>query len=197
MKKRMQKVLACCLVLLCVLPLASFFSFAKGDVLTYSLSEQYGDGQVFAQVVSCDKNATGTVTVPSQTKIGGTTYDVKFILERAFADCIYIERITISEGITRIDNKAFENCKSLRVIDMPSTLMSTQYDVFDGCEDLTVNCYKCNYQFYTVYAFDQNDISFNIVDSGMTKEKTQYTNALASFIKMVIRWFQNLFKIKK
>ena len=172
------------LSLLCAVCCVS--AFAASD-LTFTATE-YG----YALLASCDKSASGTVKVPASVAVDGKTLAVKFIGEKAFSGCTGITEIVIPEGVTQIGSKAFENCTSLRTVDMPKSLNNCQYDAFNGCENVMVNCYSSNYQFFSVYGLSQN-IQVNIQDKQKTTEETKNMNALGDFIKRILqiifRWF--------
>lgn len=187
MKKALSLLLALLLCAVCVAPAA-----AASAPLTYKVTE-FG----FAMVADCDDNANGTVKIPATVKIDGKTYDVKFIGDKAFADCKYIEEIKIPEGVTQIGSKAFENCTSLRTVDIPKSLNSCEYDAFQGCENVTVNCYSSNYQFFSVYGLSKN-IQVRVLDKHTDEQDTKNMNALGDFIKRIIdiiaSWFRSLIK---
>lgn len=159
MKKKFQKVIS---VLLCVsvlMTFASLVSFGASDVLTFGLTDLG-----YAQVVSCGKNARGEVTVPKTAEIDGKSYEVKKIGDGAFSGCTKLTKIKISEGVRVIGSQAFASCTALETVDVPSTLVSCAFDAFDGCNTVTVNCYKSNYQFFTIYGFFSN-VVINVVDA--------------------------------
>lgn len=186
MKKALSLLLALLLCAVCVAPAA-----AASAPLTYKVTE-FG----FAMVADCDDNANGTVKIPATVKIDGKTYDVKFIGDKAFADCKYIEEIKIPEGVTQIGSKAFENCTSLRTVDIPKSLNSCEYDAFQGCENVTVNCYSSNYQFFAVYGLSSN-IRINVQDKYQTEEQATKMNSLGDLIKRLIALILSWFGIKQ
>ena len=186
--KKLCKTAVCALLTLallcalCVLPAS-----AAGSPLQYKVTE-YG----YAMVTGCDPSASGTVKIPAKVTIDGKSCDVKFVGEKAFANCTGISEIVIPEGVTQIGSKAFENCTSLRTVDMPKSLNNCQYDAFQGCENVMVNCYSSNYQFFAVYGLSQN-IQVNVLDKQRTPEETKNINAFGDFIKRILQiifsWF--------
>lgn len=169
-------------VLLCVILALSVFSvcsFAAGS-LKYSVDE-FG----YARLDSCSKSCSGTVKVPSKVKIDSKTYEVKTIGDEAFLGCEEVTVIKIAEGVTSIGNRAFKNCTSLTQIDVPSTLISCQYDAFDGCGKIKVNCYKSNYQFFSVYGFADN-LEINVIDGDLNETETKTANSIIDLIKSLI-----------
>ena len=75
---------------------------------------------------------------------------------------------------------------------MPKSLNNCQYDAFLGCENVMVNCYSSNYQFFAVYGLSQN-IQVNVLDKQRTPEETKNINAFGDFIKRILQiifsWF--------
>ena len=194
MREKIKKTLS---LLLCVLLVCSSLSVAVAAAegpLTFKLSA-FVDNE-YAMLESCSTSASGKITVPDKATIDGKTYAVKFIGEKAFADCTKITEITIPEGVTQIGNKAFENCTALKTVNLPSTLMSCQYDAFNGCNTVQVNCYESNYQFFAVYGFSDN-IHVNVVDGKLDKEETRKVNTFVDFLKQFFNWLISLFKKKK
>lgn len=186
------KAVLCALLALALLTTVCCVPALAAAELSYNVTE-YG----FAMVTRCSESATGTVKVPATVKLDGKTYEVKFIGEKAFENCKYVERITISEGITQIGSKAFKNCESLKTVDIPRSLTSCEYDAFEGCEMVTVNCYSSNYQFFSVYGLSKN-IQVRVLDKHTDEQDTKNMNALGDFIKRIIEiivsWFKGLAK---
>ena len=191
MKKPIKAAICALLALVLLASGCCVFAFAASD-LTYSVNE-FG----FATVTHCNENATGTVKVPATVKIDGKSYEVKFIGERAFENCRYVEEIQIAEGVTQIGSKAFKNCESLKTVSIPKTLNSCEYDAFEGCEQVTVNCYSSNYQFFSVYGLSKN-IQIRVLDKHTDEQDTKNMNTLGDFIKRIIAiilsWFAGLGK---
>lgn len=55
----------------------------------------------------------------------------------AFADCTALETVILPESLKYIEMSAFKNCKSLKCIELPSGLKSIGMDAFRGCTSLT------------------------------------------------------------
>ena len=191
MLKSCKKIVSVVLCVILALSVFSVCSFAAGS-LKYSVDE-FG----YARLDSCSKTAAGVIKVPATVKIDSKTYEVKSIGDEAFLGCENVTRINIAEGVTSIGNRAFKNCTSLTEIDVPSTMISCQYDAFDGCGTIKVNCYKSNYQFFTVYGFADN-LEINVVDGDLDEEQTKATNSIIDLIKSLIAkilaFFQSLGK---
>ncbi|MGN0468758.1 MAG: leucine-rich repeat domain-containing protein [Acutalibacteraceae bacterium] len=190
MKKKLRKAMS---VLLCIAILASVVavsSFAASGVFNFKVTD-FG----YAELVSCSKSASGEITVPQTVKIDGKEYNVKSIGDNAFEGCASITRITISEGVTTIGAKAFASCTKLKAVDVPSTLLTCSYDAFDDCNTVTVNCYKSNYQFFTVFGFADN-IKVNVVDGELDEEKTENVNSFVEILRRLIKTILSWFGIK-
>ncbi|MBQ7120457.1 MAG: leucine-rich repeat protein [Oscillospiraceae bacterium] len=95
------------------------------------------------------------ISIPSGTKIGNnafaecsslksvniignnTTDGNATINYRAFADCISLENVVISNGVKTIGQQAFYRCENLKNISMPDMLEEIGLDAFWGCKQLT------------------------------------------------------------
>jgi len=74
----------------------------------------------------------GTVTSPD-----GTVFKVTRIGERAFENCTSLTSIIIPEGVTSIGAAAFYHCRSLTSIIIPEGVTSIGAAAFCGCKSLT------------------------------------------------------------
>ena len=62
---------------------------------------------------------------------------VKKITQSSFYGCQYLKTVLIPEkSLTEIENSAFENCRKLERINLPSTITSIGNDAFKGCKNL-------------------------------------------------------------
>lgn len=77
----------------------------------------------------------GSVTIPSKVVIDGKTYSVVRIAYKAFENCKGLTNITIPTSVIEIDIEAFKN-SGLTTIELPSSITSIGYAVFRGCSDL-------------------------------------------------------------
>lgn len=77
---------------------------------------------------------SGKVEIPKTVSDGGRTWRVTRIGEYAFCDGhTDITSVTIPEGVTAIDEGAFEGCTSLETLSLPSTLEFIGWGVFNEC----------------------------------------------------------------
>ena len=61
---------------------------------------------------------------------------VTIIPAQAFEDHVELEEVELPEGLVTIENCAFYHCKSLKSINLPSTLEEISEEAFDTCENL-------------------------------------------------------------
>ena len=84
-------------------------------------------------VSDCDRNASGSLNIPS-------IYNglpVTSIGDFAFVSCTNLSSITIPDSVTSIGNSAFSNCTSLTSITIPDSVTSIGSQAFDSCSSLT------------------------------------------------------------
>ena len=62
---------------------------------------------------------------------------VKTISSDAFADCLYLEEITVGNDVTLIKNNAFKNCTSLKLAVIENNVTTISTSSFYGCTKLT------------------------------------------------------------
>ena len=58
----------------------------------------------------------------------------------AFQGCESLTRVVIPEGVTSIGESAFEGCSSLTSVVIPEGVTSIGDDAFQGCESLAIYC---------------------------------------------------------
>lgn len=93
-----------------------------------------------------------TAGVLEDVSIDFTEFDipdgVTRIGERAFLNCKNLTRVTIPNSVTKIDEKAFCNCESLTGIIIPESVTKISSNAFDGCQNIQV-IYKDETYFYS------------------------------------------------
>ena len=77
----------------------------------------------------------GSVAIPSKVVIDGKTYSVVRIAYKAFENCKGLTNITIPTSVIEIDAEAFKN-SGLTTIELPSSITSFGYAVFKSCSFL-------------------------------------------------------------
>ncbi|MBQ9197625.1 MAG: leucine-rich repeat domain-containing protein [Clostridia bacterium] len=82
-----------------------------------------------------DIHAMDTLTLP----MGLKTAEKEVFL------AVGAERIILPEGIQKIESRAFADCKELKYINLPDSLMEIAADAFEGCGKLYVECRMRSY----------------------------------------------------
>ena len=99
----------------------------NGDPLTYRVA----GGKV--SIVSCDKNASGELYIPS-------TYEGKLVTSigrSAFSSCSRLTSVRIPDSVTSIGDRAFRYCSNLTSVTIPDSVTSIEGWTFDYCGSLT------------------------------------------------------------
>ena len=60
------------------------------------------------------------------------------LIEESAFEGIAATRVEVSGNVVAIENRAFADCKSLREIHIPATVMKVDDHALDGCENVTV-----------------------------------------------------------
>lgn len=88
--------------------------YVQGDVDDYEVVQKT-DGYYISHFNGFEEEV---MTIPSL--IDGKK--IKGIAEDAFKGCVTVKRISLSEGIEIVENRAFKECKSLESVVLPNTL---------------------------------------------------------------------------
>ena len=80
---------------------------------------------------------SGSLTIPSSITVNGKTYIVLRIGDKAFNQCRSLTSVSLPTGLSSIGQDAFSYCTSLTSINLPSTLTKIETDAFENCEALT------------------------------------------------------------
>ncbi len=104
----------------------------------------------FTYTVGADGGLTVTgytgkaINVQIPTAIGGK--QVTAIGDRAFADNLTLQSVTVPEGVKEVGWFAFSGCIALGSVTMPASVESISYGAFENCpKTLTVQCPKGSY----------------------------------------------------
>lgn len=105
-------------------------AFSVEGVLYKNLNEKTAE-------VVYGKSKTGKLVIPSTVKIGGVTYTVTSIGQRAFFNDAALRSITLPSTLTVINEQAFTGCSSLTSLNLSSSLRRIANEAFRGCEKLS------------------------------------------------------------
>ena len=93
---------------------------------------RYTSTGVFVRI---DKYIGNQTVVDIPTEIDGLP--VILIGNRAFMDCKTLKRINIPPSVLNIGHNAFTNCSNLETIEIPDSVISIGLQAFKGCKNLT------------------------------------------------------------
>lgn len=156
------------------------FTTVKADSIISEGDFEYKITQGVATVVKYFQGETTAVTVPS--KVGG--YNVVAIGNGAFKGADVTE-VTISEGVTRIEEMAFYTCINLEKIKFPSTMQRIESSAFANCFELNNISLPKSVNFIDVMAFancpklgnftvDANNTVYSTINNVLyNKDKTE------------------------
>ena len=129
--------IAAVVVMLLTAPKAGAWSGTTGDFEIEKPYSSYGSTEVTVkEYTGSDTN----ITLPSTVKYNDTEYKVTAVGSNVLKKLAGTEGIdltvTIPEGYTTIEGKAFQNCYGLKSITIPGSVTKINYNAFDGCKDL-------------------------------------------------------------
>ena len=128
----MKKILSLILALVATTTLWAY-DFQSGD-LYYNITSRSAPYTVEVD----DATSSITIaTIPSTVTYNGTTYSVTSIGDYAFDFCRSLTSITIPSSVTSIGDYAFMGCSSLTSVTIPNSVTSIGYSAFRGCSALT------------------------------------------------------------
>ena len=126
--KKTIKNLALILMLVVALSLAVMqASAADASALTFA------DCEGGVMVVSCNKDATGEITIPGEY----SGKKVVKIADNAFANCLGLTKVVMPESVKTIGASAFEGCTYLAEVTLPYGLETIGNDAFFACDAIT------------------------------------------------------------
>lgn len=83
-----------------------------------------------------DNKYDGTVTIPEAVRYKGKVYPVKGIGNYTFYQCRKLRKVVIPNTVVEIKDKAFQSCESLKKLRMPENLELVEANPFVGCRSL-------------------------------------------------------------
>lgn len=112
----------------------------KGKVLTEEKTKASyvvtKAGSAVAYKGPANKGAA-SVTIPATVKIGGITYKVTSISDKAFSGSKALRKVTIGTNVEKIGASAFQNCTALKKITIPAKVTSIGKKAFYNCRNVT------------------------------------------------------------
>lgn len=87
-------------------------------------------------VTNGESKYTGFITIPENITYKGITYNVTYIEDRAFENCIDLSSITIPNSVTSIEFRAFAGWSSLNSVKLGNSLNHIGSKAFYECTDL-------------------------------------------------------------
>lgn len=116
-----------------ILLLAEEFSYTyEGQTLNYEIEESS-----VVSVYSSDKEISGVLIIPETVEHNGNTYKVEIVGYAAFENCKQLTSVTLPSSIELIRGMAFAYCSSLCQINLPENLNEIQSLAFYECKNLS------------------------------------------------------------
>ena len=110
-------------------------SFETIDGLRYLIDS---DAKTATLTANVGEKYSGDIVVPEKVKAtDGVEYPVTAFGDNAFDNCRELNSITIPSSVTSLGKGCFELCKSLTSITIPSSVTSLGEDCFMACSGLT------------------------------------------------------------
>lgn len=119
--------------LMVLLPMVASAYDASVNGLYYNLNAETKT----AEVTKGDYKQVGSVTIPETITIGATTYTVTSIGDEAFELCKNLNSVTIPSTINRIGKNAFYQCLEMTSVNIPSSVTEIDEWAFRYCWKLT------------------------------------------------------------
>ena len=84
-----------------------------------------------------DKSTAGIISIPATVTYDNATYNVTTIGEYAFEACKSLTKVNLPSSITEIADYAFCDCSELTSLSLPSKLYTLRTNAFRGCKKIT------------------------------------------------------------
>ena len=111
-------------------------SFETIDGLRYLIDSDAKTATLTAN--NGDQKYSGDIVVPEKVKASdGVEYPVTAFADNAFNNCKGLKSITIPSSVTSLGNSCFSGCSGLTSITIPSSVTSLGEGCFSGCPGLT------------------------------------------------------------
>lgn len=105
--------------------------------------EVSGDNRFYTSVDGVLMNRSESLLIRYPVAYGAAEYyipsGVREISDRAFGDCVSLEKVEIPDSVERIGDFAFENCRHLKVVSFRNHLAQVKDDTFKKCPELRLH----------------------------------------------------------
>ena len=109
-----------------------------GQKCTAKVTSANKENPQVAYVGTTDKKAA-RVTVPDTVSVGGVTYKVTSIMDKAFSKNKKMTTVTIGKNVTSIGKNVFQNCTNLKTVTIKSTVLNKiGANAFNGDKKLVI-----------------------------------------------------------
>jgi hypothetical protein len=78
----------------------------------------------------------GDIVIPGRFEYDGIPYQTTKIGEDAFKGCYFMKSVTVPDGVTSIDARAFAFCSRTKEMHLPGSLTHIGVEAFRGCKEL-------------------------------------------------------------
>ena len=121
------------LIILILLPVVTNAQGVEIDGIYYYFRKE----RKTAEVVYDPDYYSGDVTIPDRVTYNNVEYSVTYICDAAFEDCKDLTSVTIPSSVTEIGDGVFSGCTNLTSVTLPSGLKSILINTFRNCISLT------------------------------------------------------------
>jgi hypothetical protein len=102
---------------------------------------------------------TGTLTIPANVTIGGTSYAVKKIGNNSLRDAPALTSVVIPDGLKDIGNSSFASCTGITSLVLPASVDSIEDWAFYGCTKLASINIPNGIKAITEHTFQQSGLT--------------------------------------
>lgn len=171
------------IILFAIIAIASFPVSANTSEYMVQGGKIYYNTET-GMIFSCDESVT-SVVIPRE--INGI--EIRGIAEKAFQNCVDLERIIIPDTVIEIGDAAFNHCESLKNVKLSNNLSTIGKYVFYDCHKLTEINLPENLISISDYAFCNAGLETLIIPEGVReigKAAFQYTDMEGIYLPITL-----------